>query len=246
MKNNNLLVGGLILTGLYLWLRPVSKSTSGSLGATGLVSTLPLTEVVGTIRRVTKDLFNQINNASSLTGTPTWLITAIMAHEIRWRPYATARTDKPYATGAMQMTTPTMFDTYYHATKMNLVSPSLEQYIRSVMGNQFAGFVKLAKDRQSDRSYRKFLLNPEFAVVMGALMIRCLMQLFTKRGTLDLAKLVLGYNQGFTYVDLHMLSLPDVITPQEVMAKAPSGGKTYIQDLIGSGGYLEQIKVLNG
>ena len=245
MKNNKLLLGGIVSLGAYLLLRskPVATTIKG-LGAAGLVSSAAMAEVVGTIRRVSSDLQAQIARAVQLTGTPAWIIEAISAHEIRYKPY-TFINPSVHATGPMQMTPTTMFDVYFFVMKMGLETPALKQYMQGVLGDKFPAFIKLAKNRKADASYGRFLLDSQFNVVMGALLLRCLMNLFTQGGNLDLAKLALGYNRGIGYATTKMIG-PNLAnaTPQQLIDTAPSSeARAYIKDMVGTGGWFDQVRL---
>ena len=242
-KKDTLFIGGLLTIGAWALLRKPVPVVSGLGEAEGLVSKIPYEEVVGTIRRIARDLYGQITRATELTGTPSWVINAISAHEIRWKPY-TFINPAVKATGPMQMTPPTMFDTYYFALKWKLVSPQLEGYMRTTLGAKYDKFVSLAKDRQSDKSFAKFLLNPQFNIVMGALLLRCLMVLFSENGIVNQAKLALGYNRGIGYATKKLVGADTRgISAGGLLAKAPGPeARAYINDMVGAGGFFEQVR----
>lgn len=217
--------------------------TAAGLGAAPLKLTQSSDEVTAAVQRITRQAGKWIERASILTGTPAWLITGIAAYEIGTKmPFNWVHPGSIMATGIMQMTPDTLYDSYLHANKLGFINPAITSFYQMKLGNDYVPFLKTALSGRSNRAAGvRYLKDPEFAVVAGALMLRVLTYYFDEGGTPNLARLVVGYNQGLSFVKNKLLRLVG-ITAVALRSQFPGQAGTYVANMLAPNGYLDQAR----
>lgn len=246
MKNQkNWIVAGLALVGGYLLLKKPQTPTAGLMGA-GMAMTRNLGEIIESARKIVRDLGSSVDQAARLAGVPRWLVLAIASYEIRNFPYNKVN-PAVGATGVMQITPVTAVDALYFADKYNLLTPAVVAVLQKYISpKNWPVVMKYARDRSAKGKtfFTAALKQPEFNLMMGSLILRAgLIQHPNTDGQPNLAKVVLQYNQGFSFGK--KLSRPGLVnaSDQLVLSSAPSSeGRSYVSNMMADGGVIETMR----
>lgn len=249
LPKNFWLTASLLSVGGYALLRrPAGTAAIGTAGlAGGLFVNTNLGDILASARRIVRDLGPSVDQAVRLSGVPRWLVLSIAAYEVRDRPYNVVN-PAVGATGVMQITPITGVDALYFADKYGLLTPEAVSILQRGVGQAaWPLLMKSARNRSAEgaKYLKAALKNPEFNLLLGSFILRAgLMQHKNSDGQPNLAKVVLQYNQGFSF-GLKKLDQPGMLNASSAMvyARAPRGeGKLYVSNMLAPGGVIDLMR----
>lgn len=257
-SNKNWLAAGLAMVGGYLLLKKPQSATTGGASTTTALSnrsinglgSLAMTANVGEIltaaRRIMGELGRSVEQASRLTGVPRWLILSIAAYEIRLFPFSKVN-PAVGATGVMQITPITGVDALYFADKYHLLNGEATAILQRFVGpKNWPVLLKAARDRSAAgaKFLKEPLKQPEFNILLGSMILKAgLIQHANTDGSPNLAKVVLQYNQGFSFG--RKLAAPGLLNASDelIEARAPSTeGRLYVANMMATGGVIATMQ----
>lgn len=237
-----------------------------------LVSSITQTDILAFAGKIQRDLGPYIRQASLLTGVPETLILATAIKEIQNKPYSSV--SGAGAVGVMQIKPLVVMDTIAKARMRNILDGDNVAFLKKKLGQNFdlvwleseaLGYNDLAASvyvvswnaqnkpaktriRGGRNIFKSLLLDPEFNLYLGALVLRVLSIEHTYQDQINVAKVMLGYNQGY-YALQKSSKLKggitnkkfDKIDADSLFRLAPFEGKLYLRDTIGRNGIIQTL-----
>lgn len=238
-----------------------------------LTSTINQTDILQFASKLQRDLGVYMRQASVLTGAPETLILATAIKEIQAKPYTSI--SGAGAVGVMQLKPLVVMDTIAKARTYNILDGNNVAFLKRKLGKNFdlvwlesesLGYNDLvasvyvvkwnaqnkpAKTRLRGglNLFKSLLLDHEFNIYIGALMLRVLSIEHTDQDQINVAKVMLGYNQGY-YALQKSSKLKGGITnakfnnidADSLYRVSPPEGKLYLRDTIGRNGIIQTLQ----
>jgi len=181
-----------------------------------------------------------IDNASAMSNVPSELIESFIFIESGGKPDASS----PYAVGLMQVGFATASDCLVKEKGANRLSAEEEKIIKATLGDRWSLLEKVkAKQTTLGKTFitKKDLLDPEFNITVGTILVKQLMDEFTEAdGKIRMDKVVVIYNGG-RYGAVAKKVIPHKGTTKDLLAIVPAETKAYILKLLGTEGLLDTM-----
>jgi hypothetical protein len=196
------------------------------------------------LEQIGKKYYKEIKQAEALTKVPGALILSVIFTESAGNPNVVSYVG---AAGLMQLKPQSANDTIYLENKQGRLSAGELAVLKKYLGNRINGPLKQKylshKIKENNFSgnvvTRADMLNPEFNILCGAMLLGILIDQHQEAGTLRLDKVLLRYGMGYFYK-------PGTGTVEQVLDRVKpksSEGYAYILKVLGKNGLLETQSV---
>lgn len=181
-----------------------------------------------------------INNVSKISNVPVPIIESFIFIESGGDPNA----QSPYAVGLMQVSLATASDALIKEKGANRLSAAEAEIVKKTLGSRY-DIIKAVKPKQKSigKTFitKKDLLNPEFNILVGTIIVKQLIDEFTeKNGHIRMDKVIAIYNAGrYGATSKKVIASKDPITT--IIKIVPTETKNYILKLLGQRGLLDII-----
>lgn len=181
-----------------------------------------------------------INNISKISNVPTQIIESFIFIESGGDPNA----QSPYAVGLMQVSLATASDAIIKEKGAGRLSVAEAEIIKKTLGSRYA-IVQAVKPKQKSigKTFitKTDLLNPEFNILIGTIIVKQLIDEFTeKNGRIRMDKVISIYNAGrYGKTSKKIIASKEPI--DKIIKILPTETKNYILKLLGERGILDTI-----
>ena len=193
------------------------------------------------IKNVIRPKFGaMIKNTSTLTHVPVPILESFIFIESG----GNASAKSPYAAGILQLSPATASDVLVKEQGLGRISEPEAIILKKYLGSRY-DLLKTVKPKQTSLG-KTFvtnadLLQPEFCLLVGAMLIGVLLNEFTsKDGQINMAKVISVYNGGRQSKSSKKI-IPFVGSVTELVAIAPKETADYIKKMIGKNSVLENL-----
>lgn len=192
------------------------------------------------IDQIGKKYYKEIKQAEELTKVPGALILSVIFTESAGNPSVVSYVG---AAGLMQLKPQAANDTIYLENKQGRLTAGELAVLKKYLGNRINGPLKqkYLSHKIKENNYsgnvvtRADMLNPEFNILCGAMLLGILIDQHQEAGLLRLDKVLLRYGMGYFYK-------PGEGTIEQVLDRVKpksSEGYAYILKVLGKNGLLE-------
>ena len=196
------------------------------------------------LEQIGKKYYKEIKQAEALTKVPGALILSVIFTESAGNPNVVSYVG---AAGLMQLKPQSANDTIYLENKQGRLTAGELAVLKKYLGNRINGPLKqkylshkIKENNFSGNVVTKAdMLNPEFNILCGAMLLGILIDQHQEAGTLRLDKVLLRYGMGYFYK-------PGTGTVEQVLDRVKpksSEGYAYILKVLGKNGLLETQSV---
>jgi hypothetical protein len=193
------------------------------------------------IKNIIRPKFGEIiKRVSGYSNVPTELIESFIFIESGGNPNA----QSPYATGLMQLNGATASDTIVKEKGAGRLSAEEGTILKKYLGSRYS-MVESVKPKQTSLGKtfitKEDLLKPEFNVMVGAMLMKQLMDEFTGAdGKIRMDKVIVIYNGGrYGKVAKKVIASQGGI--EEIVKIVPKETSSYILKLLGTEGILDTM-----
>ena len=190
--------------------------------------------------QIGKKYYKEIKQAEELTKVPGALILSVIFTESAGNPSVVSYVG---AAGLMQLKPQAANDTIYLENKQGRLTAGELSVLKKYLGNRINGPLKqkYLSHKIKENNYtgnvvtRADMLNPEFNILCGAMLLGILIDQHQEAGLLRLDKVLLRYGMGYFYK-------PGEGTIEQVLDRVKpksSEGYAYILKVLGKNGLLE-------
>ncbi|MCF8292508.1 MAG: transglycosylase SLT domain-containing protein [Chitinophagaceae bacterium] len=190
--------------------------------------------------QIGKKYYKEIKQAEELTKVPGALILSVIFTESAGNPSVVSYVG---AAGLMQLKPQAANDTIYLENKQGRLTAGELAVLKKYLGNRINGPLKqkYLSHKINENNYtgnvvtRADMLNPEFNILCGAMLLGILIDQHQEAGLLRLDKVLLRYGMGYFYK-------PGEGTIEQVLDRVKpksSEGYAYILKVLGKNGLLE-------
>lgn len=190
--------------------------------------------------QIGKKYYKEIKQAEELTKVPGALILSVIFTESAGNPSVVSYVG---AAGLMQLKPQAANDTIFLENKQGRLTAGELAVLKKYLGNRINGPLKqkYLSHKIKDNNYtgnvvtRADMLNPEFNILCGAMLLGILIDQHQEAGLLRLDKVLLRYGMGYFYK-------PGEGTIEQVLDRVKpksSEGYAYILKVLGKNGLLE-------
>ena len=190
--------------------------------------------------QIGKKYYKEIKQAEQLTKVPGALILSVIFTESAGNPSVVSYVG---AAGLMQLKPQAANDTIFLENKQGRLSAGELAVLKKYLGNRINGPLKqkYLSHKIKENNYtgnvvtRADMLNPEFNILCGAMLLGILIDQHQEAGLLRLDKVLLRYGMGYFYK-------PGEGTIEQVLDRVKpksSEGYAYILKVLGKNGLLE-------
>jgi len=190
--------------------------------------------------QIGKKYYKEIKQAEELTKVPGALILSVIFTESAGNPSVVSYVG---AAGLMQLKPQAANDTIYLENKQGRLTAGELAVLKKYLGNRINGPLKqkYLSHKIKENNYtgnvvtRADMLNPEFNILCGAMLLGILIDQHQEAGLLRLDKVLLRYGMGYFYK-------PGEGTIEQVLDRVKpksSEGYAYILKVLGKNGLLE-------
>lgn len=193
------------------------------------------------INTVIKPKFGKyVENISSIVGLPSSLIYAFIFIESGGNQLAKS----PYAVGLMQLSAATASDTLVKEKGLGRLSKEEIQILKKYLGSRYS-IIESVKPKETSigKTFinNNDLIQPELNILIGAILIKQLVSLFTESdGKVRMDKVVTIYNGG-----MYGATAKKIIafkgTTEKLISEVPKETSDYIKKLLGVNSILDSI-----
>lgn len=181
-----------------------------------------------------------IKVASVICGVPAELIEGFIFIESGGNPNASS----PYAVGLMQVGFATASDSLVREKGAGRLSPAEASIIKKYLGSRYSLLEKVKPNQKTiGKTFitKQDLLNPEFNITVGCILLKQLIDEFTeKSGKVRMDKVIAIYNSG-----RYGATAKKVIAYQggvaQMVKEVPKETSDYIVKLLGKDGILDTL-----
>lgn len=184
---------------------------------------------------------SMINNISAMSNVPSELIESFIFIESAGNPNAKS----PYATGLMQLSPATASDTIVKEKGEGRLSNDEANILKKYLGSRYA-LIEGVKPKQTSLGKQPLitnedLLKPELNILLGAILLKQLMDEFLQPdGKIRMDKVITIYNGG-RYGAVAKKVIPFQGTTEQLVALVPKETSDYIKKLVGTQGVLDTM-----
>jgi len=180
-----------------------------------------------------------IDNISTLTGVPSTLLQSFIFIESAGNEKA----QSPYATGLMQLSPATASDTIVKEKGAGRLQDGEAALLKKYLGDRYS-LIEKVKPKQTSlgKTYitNSDLLKPEFNILVGAMLVKQLIDEFSENGVMRIDKVIAIYNGG-RYSKAGKKIIPFKGSTKELLTQVPKETSDYIKKLGGVNSILESI-----
>ena len=180
-----------------------------------------------------------IDNISKITNVPSELITSIIFIESGGNPTAKSA----YAAGICQLSNAEASDVIITEKGAGRLEAPEAALLKKYLGNRYSLVESVKKGQKSiGKTFvtDDDLFNPEFSILVSALLLGQLADEFTEDGKINLSKVVTLYNGG-RYSKACKAAIKFNGTANELLAQLPKETADYIKKLIGVNSILHSL-----
>jgi len=184
-----------------------------------------LSEVAATFKQ-------PIQLAESLTNVPAALIIAVIFAESKGIPNAQNRSG---ATGLMQLKPQSANDTIFLEAKKDRLSADEKAILKNQLGDRLDSILKMKNLSGGNFVTKEDLLNSQFNILCGSMLLGLLIDQHSENGKLRLDKVIMRYNRGYFFK-------PKGDSLTETLSQAKQVGSevyNYILKVTGRNGLIE-------
>lgn len=178
-----------------------------------------------------------IDNTANLTGVDRRVVKSFIFIESGGNPNA----ETPYAVGLMQVSTAGASDALVYEKSSGRLSPTEEAILKKTLGERMNNLNNLRPNQKTiGKTWitRNDLLNPEFNILVGSIMLKQMIDEYAENGKARLDKVAVVYNTG-KFSKVGKIAIAHKGDTDSLIAAIPKGQADYIRKLVGINSTLD-------
>lgn len=178
-----------------------------------------------------------INNTAKIVGLPSELIEGVIFVESAGNESA----QSPFATGIMQLSPATASDAIVFEKGAGRLDKPEQDLLKKYLGSRYSIIEKVKpKQKSLGKTFitKSDLLKPELNILIGSILLKQLVDEFSKDGKVRLDKVIAVYNGG-RYSKSSKKIIPFKGSTEELIKLVPTETANYIKKLIGTNSILD-------
>ncbi|MCX6257966.1 MAG: transglycosylase SLT domain-containing protein [Bacteroidia bacterium] len=198
----------------------------------GYYPTTDIPSIKKKLGSIASDFFNEIKQAETLTNVPAAIIISIIFAESGGVKDAA---NKSGSTGLMQLKPQSANDTILLEYKKDRLSQDEKTVLRKVLDDRLDSILSMNNLSDGCYVYQDDLLDTEFNILCGSILLGLLIDQHDENGVLRLDKVIMRYNRGYFFKPKGETAIETLAQAKQVSSELYN----YILKITGVNGLIE-------